>query len=793
MTPTNTPPERSSRISATTRRAATSPRAVDDRSAFASARRLTLRLVTLAGVLCIGACTSEPPAPPVTPPAGVGSTIVHNAEPTLTAEGLFVEQHPGYRSETVVEAGEDTARLAFRFEGESPLRVGSVIAGEAGGGYIARVTALEPGADGTVVASLVPAALDELFAELDFDFNYDPVETSDTMEAVPVDEEVGGSRAALGGSCNDVSPCKISGGTSFGGEIANCRLQGGAEVRIEPYVTTKFKAVGQFKLRGPTLLISPRGEVKAGIRLFGEASGSMSCEANFAELLGRNCPPGSPASCVREVPKIVLAKVFIGPVPVTLTATPILEGSFNAAFDVGAYSAEAGVVATAEMDFGVRNGRFADPTPRTSFAAVRSFTTERPGSASASAEIRAGVRLTLTVGYQLRVGLFRLNLSASGYAELTGSLGAELEASAETCEWSLDIPWSVDLKFGAKIDLIVWRDSKEWPAVNLFSGSLGSAGGTLPLCTPAAPGCLSAADCTGGQTCCAGACVAPGCNDGNACTDDACGATGCANTPNALPCSDGTFCNGVDQCAAGSCSSHSGSPCSGAATCNETLGACEGCAADADCGGPSYGGWGPCGGGAVCGTAGTYDRDVTQFTCDAGACRGTTTPETAACVRPPDAPGTACPAGVCDGSSSCVACASGSACAPVAECRTGTIACGTGAAVCTAAGNLPAGTTCGSGSCDGSGNCVAPCAEGLRCSTGVECERGATSCATGTAICVRSGDAPNGTSCGAGGMCAAGACVAAPACCDPGLECCRPAGGSPCGGCTYCPSSDFCV
>jgi len=61
--------------------------------------------------------------------------------------------------------------------------------------------------------------------------------------------------------------------------------------------------------------------------------------------------------------------------------------------------------------------------------------------------------------------------------------------------------------------------------------------------------CVRATTCTGGQVCCAGSCVAPGCNDGDPCTDDSCGSSGCVNTVDAArTCNDGNACTSADVC-----------------------------------------------------------------------------------------------------------------------------------------------------------------------------------------------------------------------------------------------------
>jgi hypothetical protein len=65
---------------------------------------------------------------------------------------------------------------------------------------------------------------------------------------------------------------------------------------------------------------------------------------------------------------------------------------------------------------------------------------------------------------------------------------------------------------------------------------------------------LGAFLCDVGETCCDGACVPIGCEDGNLCTRDACVAgSGCVSSPLDGSCSDGDPCTMSDVCAGGVC------------------------------------------------------------------------------------------------------------------------------------------------------------------------------------------------------------------------------------------------
>ena len=112
----------------------------------------------------------------------------------------------------------------------------------------------------------------------------------------------------------------------------------------------------------------------------------------------------------------------------------------------------------------------------------------------------------------------------------------------------------------------------------------------------------------------------------------------------------------------------------------------------------------------------------------------------------------------------------GTACVPANPCRTGTVTCGTGAAVCTESGNVLDGATCGTDQVCSAGACVS-CTAGLTCTPANPCVAGTTSCATGASTCVESTTPAtplaDGATCGTDQVCSAGACVA----CTAGVAC----------------------
>jgi hypothetical protein len=166
--------------------------------------------------------------------------------------------------------------------------------------------------------------------------------------------------------------------------------------------------------------------------------------------------------------------------------------------------------------------------------------------------------------------------------------------------------------------------------------------------------CVRTSTCGAGEMCCANACVALGCNDGNVCTLDACdGASGCVHAPNdGASCTDGTFCNGAEVCAGTTCGAGT-PPCTGSAVCDETNDVCTGCLVNEDCGAPVVGSYGACEGYSdSCDETGTRTRTRTTFTCSgAGMCVPSTTNESDACTR--DTDGTGCGSTSCDGYGSC--------------------------------------------------------------------------------------------------------------------------------------------
>jgi hypothetical protein len=116
----------------------------------------------------------------------------------------------------------------------------------------------------------------------------------------------------------------------------------------------------------------------------------------------------------------------------------------------------------------------------------------------------------------------------------------------------------------------------------------------------------------------------------------------------------------------------------------------------------------------------------------------------------------------------CATCNQGLDCTPANSCQKMTIDCSSGAGVCTAAGQVTNGTSCGTNLYCNDGQCAA-CTAGAGCApTGSPCDQGSVSCSGGQATCTdQHTSLANGTSCGTNMVCKAGACVA----CTAGTAC----------------------
>lgn len=444
------------------------------KGATAPRRRLATaasRLLLVGATLAASAgCANE-----VGPAAGSWVEII---ELQQAANAVDIESMPSFRS---VDVRGD--RLVFRFDGSSPLAAGQVVAGNTGVGYLRHIESITEMPDGSFEAMTRQATLPDYYEKMHVIFHYNPIEVAEPTVA----ELPGLATASLEG-CEDTTPCEISGGRQWGDDTAGCSASYGGTLNMGPFIETDLSASFEFDhgidvgWRGidiePDGYFVIDGEVRAGVRLSGTGSAQLGCDADFAALLGGG-----------EAPEVTLATVMIGPIPISLSATPILNGSFEAAADVGEFSAEAGAEATAHVEFGIKDG---DPHEERefNFESFADVTTARAGALSAHGEIEAGLELRLQIGWDFDIGPADIDLGVVATAKLTGTLGADFVADAAGCSWSVEIPWSCDAQFGIGIDLAAsagpldadWSWDYEWAPVNIASGSLASLGGALPWC-----------------------------------------------------------------------------------------------------------------------------------------------------------------------------------------------------------------------------------------------------------------------------------------------------------------------
>lgn len=115
--------------------------------------------------------------------------------------------------------------------------------------------------------------------------------------------------------------------------------------------------------------------------------------------------------------------------------------------------------------------------------------------------------------------------------------------------------------------------------------------------------------------------------------------------------------------------------------------------------------------------------------------------------------GTSCGEGMVCSKSQCVACSAGGSCPFSIPCHKGIWSCSTGTAVCVDSGDADEGTACGSGNVCHGGTCSA-CVGGGACPiAGKPCRAGVLTCSAGVALCVDSGPGNEGATCDDGNAC----------------------------------------
>ncbi len=257
--------------------------------------------------------------------------------------------------------------------------------------------------------------------------------------------------------------------------------------------------------------------------------------------------------------------------------------------------------------------------------------------------------------------------------------------------------------------------------------------------------CPGDGDVAGATECLGGLCVTPECTPEN---PRACGATQCtadSDCPGASVgctrplCSDGTCFVGTDSAA-----------CASSEYCNPEVG-CVARPTGAD----------DMGTGAVdMGTPGDGGADVDAGMADGGPIDMGLPEE---CGQPCDT-GDLCEQGIYSCATGAPVCVrdrlldAGTPCRPSAGSCDVAETCDGASPACPLDQFAPTGLACADGFCDGLGTCASGCTPGATCSTGNLCATGTISCDTGAPVCVRSGNAPNGTMCAATDNGAWGSC-----------------------------------
>ncbi len=258
----------------------------------------------------------------------------------------------------------------------------------------------------------------------------------------------------------------------------------------------------------------------------------------------------------------------------------------------------------------------------------------------------------------------------------------------------------------------------------------------------------------------------------------------CATPPNpcfagVLQCGSGTAAcgNGAQLAAGTSCGTNlvcsaagvcgactTGATCTSTNACHTAAVACgSGAPVCTDSGnlpnGASCGAGLVCNGG-VCGACAQGAACLSLNPCDATATTECSSGAPVCIDRTFQPTGTSCGTNlVCAPSGACVACTAGASCASTNACHTAAISCSSSAPVCTDTGNAPDGSSCGAGFVCSGGVCGA-CAAGATCVSTNLCHAAAIVCSTGVPVCTDNGTIPNGTSCGTGMTCNAALCVA---------------------------------
>jgi hypothetical protein len=387
-------------------------------------------LILALTLLALG-CAAEP-----VPSFGTHVEILR--EPTLQPWARFPERHPGFRS---VEVTPST--LVFTFDGASPLEVGTVVAGDARATdtpYARHIDHLEPLPDGRIRATTTPAGLTDLVRDLHVISHFRPGE-----DHLPSSDDVSGRRSALD---TDLL-------------VRGCTVGAG---HIQPHidVTNTFVDfdldISSARVESATFTIT--GSITAGydIESGGTATGS--------------CTVGG------DVGRIVLGAIPVGPIVLTLYASPTLGGTARLDLDAGDLHARARATIGADVELGYLDGEWdAHYTPH--LTGTAEITTTRPGHILAEARLRIGARLGVA-----------LYDTAGIWVDLTGNLQAEHATDVGTCTFTNRLTASATATFGGEIRIPILGTTLASVTASELAGpqaDLWLDEGTLPWCDPLAP------------------------------------------------------------------------------------------------------------------------------------------------------------------------------------------------------------------------------------------------------------------------------------------------------------------
>ena len=433
---------------------------------------------------------------------GTEAEVVWRTRPKLTAVGYLPEKDPNYVRHFV---GEDGV-VFFYFEGRSPLKSGMAIAGSDYLGRVVQVLALEDTAKFTHAAKLADATLDDVFSDLDFELHRPPPK--------PLSEvtNIGNTQVSLGGGgkksgdqncetkvCSNVGAVDLSAATKEGSEQSDgpvcyppeeengpekpkiCNGYANAGLTFEHHFQASADARFHVKLIKGTLLFQHNNLINVGASIRAWGTAGVTCAADFAKMINGG-----------ESPRWTLLKVVVLGIPVDIYAEPILD----ARLDINATAAGVAYInysRSAHRKIGLEKLKWVNEKDvNESFDAVIS------GSAAVSVtgEIRAGLEVGASVGLNLikKKGKLKLGATADLYGRVWASLGVDASAHVSasgsasnglntSCNYSVDVPWSVNAQAGARVRIKAWRlVDKTWQVdtgvAKIASGSLASFSGS---------------------------------------------------------------------------------------------------------------------------------------------------------------------------------------------------------------------------------------------------------------------------------------------------------------------------